>query len=358
MGVGGGGVRGGAAAQCARSAVRRVRGLPLVPRDGPRELRGRRARRVPQRAVRRGQGRPGGTAGRRRRLHGGRAGRHRAGRVADDGLPHARQGAVLLRHLLPAGAPARHAVLPPGAGGRGRGLAGPATGGRGGRRADPRRPRRTGRGLLRRRPQPARRGRPAPGAGDAQPGVRPGPRWLRRRAQVPAGHGDRVPAAPPRAHRLPGGAGDGRPHRRRDGPRRHPRPARRRLRPVLGGRRLGRAALREDALRQRPAAARLPAPVADHRVRARTAGRAVDGGLPAARTPHPRRRVRLRAGRRQPGRGDRAVHRGRVLRVGARPVGRPARPRRRGHRRPAVLGHGGRDVRARHLRPPTPRRAR
>ena len=45
---------------------------------------------------------------------------------------------------------------------------------------------------------------------------------------------------------------------RGDGPRRHLRPAGRRVRPVLRRRRLGGAALREDALRQRPAAAGLP----------------------------------------------------------------------------------------------------
>ena len=61
-------------------------------------------------------------------------------------------------------------------------------------------------------------------------------------------------------------AGPRRGHLRGDGPRRHVRPARRRVRPVLGGRGLGGAALREDALRQRPARPGLRAPVAPHRL--------------------------------------------------------------------------------------------
>jgi uncharacterized protein YyaL (SSP411 family) len=52
-------------------------------------------------------------------------------------------------------------------------------------------------------------------------------------------------------------AGARRAHLPRDGLRRDVRPARRRLRPLLGRRAVGRAALREDAVRQRPAAARL-----------------------------------------------------------------------------------------------------
>ena len=46
-------------------------------------------------------------------------------------------------------------------------------------------------------------------------------------------------------------------HARADGARRHPRPSRRRLRALFGRRALARAAFREDALRQRPAAGAL-----------------------------------------------------------------------------------------------------
>ena len=62
----------------------------------------------------------------------------RAGRLADDGVPHARRRAVLRRHVLPAGAAARAAVVPPAA--------------RRGRRGVPRPPRRrraAGRGARR-----------------------------------------------------------------------------------------------------------------------------------------------------------------------------------------------------------------
>ena len=55
------------------------------------------------------------------------------------------------------------------------------------------------------------------------------------------------------------GAGGGRAHRRRDGPRRHLRPARGRVRPLQRRQRLGGTAFREDAVRQRVAAARLRA---------------------------------------------------------------------------------------------------
>ena len=95
---------------------------------------------------------------------------------------------------------------------------------------------------------------------------RPPQRRLRRRAQVPARLGARAAARPRRdatiVERDP----------RRDGGRRHLRPARRRLRPLLGRRRLARPPLREDALRQRPARPRLPARLAGARPRALPAG--------------------------------------------------------------------------------------
>ena len=89
----------------------------------------------------------------------------------------------------------------------------------------------------------------------------PEPRRLRRRAQVPAADGARVPAAP--AGSAP--PTDARPCRSSlhtldaHGARRHLRPAGRRLPSLQHRRRVARAALREDALRQRPARARLPA---------------------------------------------------------------------------------------------------
>src|SRR3712207_6911183 len=53
--------------------------------------------------------RPRGAAGPRRDLHGGLPGDDGAGRLAAQRLPHARAGAVLRGHLLPARRPPRHA---------------------------------------------------------------------------------------------------------------------------------------------------------------------------------------------------------------------------------------------------------
>ncbi len=55
-----------------------------------------------QRRVRLRQGRPRGTARRRRGLHGGRPGDHRLRRVADERLPDPRPAPVLRWHVLPA----------------------------------------------------------------------------------------------------------------------------------------------------------------------------------------------------------------------------------------------------------------
>ena len=92
--------------------------------------------------------------------------------------------------------------------------------------------------------------------------------------------------------------GRGRGDVRADGPRRDVRPAGRRVRPLQRGRRLGRAALREDALRQRAAAAGVRAPGAGVAGSAPPAGRRGDRGVPAARPAHHRGRLRLRARRR------------------------------------------------------------
>ena len=80
-------------------------------------------------------------------------------------------------------------------------------------------------------------------------------RRLRRGAEVPARVGARAAAGPRRDR---GRRADARP----DGGRRHLRPGRRRLRALLGRRRMARPALREDALRQRAARPRLPARLA------------------------------------------------------------------------------------------------
>ena len=112
---------------------------------------------------------------------------------------------------------------------------------------------------------------------------------LGKRSEVPARADARVPLP---AGRSPNPGEDA----RRDGRRRHVRPRRRRVPPLLDRPALARAALREDALRQRAA-----------------------GGLLPARLPAPRQAAVPRGGR-----GD-----ARVPAARARPAGRRRSPRRR-----------------------------
>ena len=185
------------------------------------------------------------------------------GRLADDRVPDPGPGAVLLRHLLPAATPAaRHA-------GRSRRGARQAVAGAGSSGRDDGR-RRTGeRTAGRWRERRVTAGAAAIGAAEAWPtlrqaavvglaaGLRRGPRRLRRGAQVPAVDGAGVPAAARRARRA--GDAHGRAGRWPRG--RCEAMARGGIYDQLGGgfarysvdARLGRAALREDALRQRPA---------------------------------------------------------------------------------------------------------
>jgi hypothetical protein len=115
VGVGGGGLRRGTPARRTRPSECGIRGLPLVPRDGARVLRGRGDGGADERRVRQREGRPRGAPGRRQRLHGGHPGPDRAGRLADDGVHDAGRRTVLLRHLLPASPAPEHARLPAGA---------------------------------------------------------------------------------------------------------------------------------------------------------------------------------------------------------------------------------------------------
>ena len=228
-------------------ALGRLQRLPLVPRDGARVVRERGHGGADERALRQRQGRPRGAARRRRALHGRDRLDDRAGRLADDRLPHAGGRAVLRRHVLPAGAAARAAVVRP-APARGRRGLGDAAGRhrhagatarRGGEPLGPDRAvRRAAHGGA------ARRGRARDRAH-----LRARLRRLRPGAEVPARLDARVPPPP----RLAGGDGDGDEDARRDGRRRDVRPRRRRLPPLLGRRAVARAALREDALRQRAA---------------------------------------------------------------------------------------------------------
>src|ERR1700743_744216 len=88
--------RGGPAA----AGLDRLLGLPLVPRDGARVLRGPRGGGADEREARLRQGRPRGAPRHRRGVQGGLPGHDRAGRLAAQRLPDARAGAVLRRHLL------------------------------------------------------------------------------------------------------------------------------------------------------------------------------------------------------------------------------------------------------------------
>ena len=123
-----------------------------------------------------------------------------------------------------------------------------------------------------------------------------------------------------------------------------------RVRPVLGGRRLGGAALREDALRQRPAGQGLRALVASDRLRPGPAHRGGDLRLDDRRAGHRRGRVRRRPGRGQRRRG------GQVLRLDTRPAPRRARAGRRAVRGRGLRRHRHGHLRARHVGAPAPRR--
>ena len=124
----------------------------------------------------------------------------------------------------------------------------------------------------------------------------------------------------------------------RDGPRRHLRPTGRRLRPLQRRQRLGGTAFREDAVRQRAAAAGLRALGPANRRPVGAPGHRRDRAVPARRSAR-RRHVHLVAGRR------RRRPRGLDLRLDAGAADRGARRRRR------ALGRiGFRCDRGRHVR--------
>ncbi len=221
-----------------------------------------------ERAVRVDQGRPGGTTRHRRGLHGGDPGADGKRRLADDRVPRPRRTCVLRRHVLPADAPAGDAELH-----RGPHRAGPGVALRAGACG-------VRRGTAARRPRPAHRC-PRPSGRRPRATMSPTPsRSLSGEFDAGAvGSAVRPSSRPPRAGAPPAGPCTGRPGvgvARRvarglfrgvarpdhgcpdadgDGPGRDLRPARRRVRALQRRRRLGGAALREDALRQRPAAA-------------------------------------------------------------------------------------------------------
>src|SRR5258706_169461 len=148
----------------------------------------------------------------------------------------------------------------------------------------------------------------------------PPPRGLRRRAEVPDRDEPRGRAGRGTArHRARRRARPPDLHAREDGARGDLRSARRRLPPLLDRRILARAALREDALRQRAAPARVCRGVpADGRREAALAGRG-DDRLARARDARPRGWLLRESGRGQRGRG------GALLRVEPRRDSRRAR---------------------------------
>ena len=115
------------ATRCAGPHLHRLRHLPLVPRDGPRELQRSGDRADPQRALRRDQGRPRGASRRRRQPTSPpppRSRAHLGWPLTVFATPDGRR--VLRRHVLPAAARSRRSVVRAGARRRRRGVARPA----------------------------------------------------------------------------------------------------------------------------------------------------------------------------------------------------------------------------------------
>ena len=235
----------------------RLLDLLLVPRHGARVLLGPRDRaRSSTRASSR-QGRPRGAARPRRDLHGRDAAPHALRRLAELGVPDARPQAVLRGHVLPAA---------------GRARAGPAS--RACCRACARRGC-SGAPSCWSRPRWSPRRCSSSSRRRARRGPRcPAPSSRRRRRRRSHRASTRSGAASARAPKFPSPANlfflleRARCRRTRrarcwsstldaHGPRRPHGPARRRLPPLLDRRSLARAALREDALRQRGAGAAL-----------------------------------------------------------------------------------------------------
>ncbi len=278
--------------------------MPLVPRDGARVVRERAGRVGDESPVRQRQGRPGGTARRRRRLHGGGAGADRTRRLADDRVPRPRRSSLLRGHVLPRRRSPGHARARSSPRGGPQRVGGAARRGTRPGRADARLDRphhstRCGRGFRRHRPAGPR----AAGAGghhDRAP-VRRRPRRFRERTEVSPGDDAHVP----RRHGRSRSGSRGRRARdrahdhtlaRRDGRGRPVRPGRWWLPPLLGGRSLARAPLREDALRPSPARSSLPPGLAPHARRALPRGRR---GNHRVRAPRPARRRGIRLRRRR-----------------------------------------------------------
>ena len=214
--------------------------------------------------------------------------------------------AVLRRHVLPARAAARAAELPAGARRRSRSAYRERRDDVGalGRRSSSRRCAQSSE--LRAVDRAADRVRcSARRRAALRAAVRPGVGRLRRRAEVPAG-ARRSSSCSRRAATTTRSMVDE--DARRDGRRRDVRPPRRRLPPLLRRRALARAALREDALRQRAARARVPARLARDRRASATARSPRRRSTTCSASCAARGRLRLGAGRRHRRRRGADVH--------------------------------------------------
>ncbi len=290
------GARAGARGGQADSPEHWLRGVPLVPRDGARVVRGSGHREGDERAVREHQGRPRGAPGHRRNLHERGAGDDRPGRMADDDVPHAGGRSVPRRHVLPANGPSRDAVV----------RARAALGGRcvshqawrcarhRGARARAIRGRAAGGGEHGR----AHGGAARPRCAGHRRALRRAQRRLRGRTKISADDGARLSAPPLAPERRAAGARDRAQLVRADGTRRHLRSGGWRLPSLRGGRSLARAAFREDALRQRASLAARRASRSGDARRRDCAGDARDVRLGAARDGRAERRLLLVARRR------------------------------------------------------------
>ena len=242
----------------AAPAVGRLLVVPLVPRDGARVVRGPRDRGGHERAVRQREGRPRGTARRRRRLHAGRPGDDRARRLADDRVP--RRPTAARSSAAPTSRTTTARACPGSSGCWTRSTRRGATGattcssrrassheaiaGSARRRCAPERG-----DAVRRDPRPRGRDRPRRSSTPRFGGFGRAPKFPQAMTlDLPARAASCADQPTRQTLEMVDGVA------RRDGRGRHLRPGRRRLPPLLRRRVLARPPLREDALR--PGAAR------------------------------------------------------------------------------------------------------
>ena len=239
----------------------RLRGVPLVPRHGARELRKRSGREALERALREHQGRSRRASRSRRDLHDRDGGAVRQRRLAHDRVSDAGARAVFRRHLLPADRQVRPSGVSHAARAHRRAL-----------ENETRRAREAGGGAHAPRAwrlrasaggeHSGRRHRSKRCARSPRASTRVGAASVRRRNFRPLRRCSCSLATTIETRRAL--VAPAQRHARRHEERGNVRSGRRRLRALLDGRALARAALREDALRQRRALPRLPRSLSAH----------------------------------------------------------------------------------------------